>query len=42
MEGSSGKTTGAKLIGKKYKFQCFTLVLFRFAAKILLDEKPFK
>lgn len=37
----SGKTTAAKLIGKKYKFSVlYSGLLFRFAAKILLDEKP--
>ena len=37
----SGKTTAAKLIGKKYNFSVlYSGLLFRYAAKILLNEKP--
>ena len=37
----SGKTTAAKLVAKKYKFSIiFSGILFRYAAKILLEEKP--
>ena len=37
----SGKTTAAKFIGKKYKFSVlYSGLLFRFAAKMLLDKKP--
>ena len=37
----SGKTTAAKLVAKKYKFSIiFSGILFRYAAKILLEQKP--
>ena len=37
----SGKTTAAKLIGKKYKLSVlYSGLLFRFAAKSLLQKKP--
>jgi len=39
----SGKTTAAKLVSKKYKFSVlYSGLLFRYAAKILLENKPKK
>jgi len=38
---SSGKTTMAKLIGKKYNFAVlYSGLLFRYAAKLILEKKP--
>ena len=39
----SGKTTAAKLVSKKYKFSVlYSGLLFRYEAKILLENKPKK
>ena len=40
-ESSSGKSTAAKLISKKYKLFCMNSgLLFRYASKLILKEKP--
>ena len=38
---SSGKTTMAKLVGKKYNFSVlYSGLLFRYAAKMVMEKKP--
>ena len=40
---ASGKTTMAKLIGKKYKWSVlYSGLLFRYAAKKIIEKKPKK
>ena len=42
-ESSSGKSTGAKLISKKYKLHLLNSgLLFRFAGSLILKYKPKK
>ena len=42
-EGSSGKSTAAKLISKKYKlFYVNSGLLFRYASKLIIKHKPIK
>ena len=41
--GSSGKSTGAKLISKKYKLHLLSSgLLYRYASKLLIKHKPKK
>ena len=42
-EAASGKSTGAKLISKKYKLLLVNSgLLYRYASKLLLKDKPKK
>ena len=42
-EAASGKSTGAKLISKKYKLLLINSGLFyRYASKIIIEKKPKK
>ena len=42
-ESSSGKSTAARLISKKYKLFCMNSgLLFRYASRLIIEEKPKK
>ena len=42
-EAASGKSTGAKLISKKYKLLLINSgLLYRYASKLIIDNKPKK
>ena len=42
-EAASGKSTGAKLISKKYKLLLINSgLLYRYASKLLIDHNPKK
>ena len=42
-ESSSGKSTAARLISKKYNLHCMNSgLLFRYASRLIIDHKPIK